>query len=690
MELLSSPSSAPDCLLISDSSFEPTSASASSKGAVVMESPYSSDPPDHEKWPCPESLPDLASVHEELGRLETLEQVVNQHIRDAEGQEGAHPSSGEASVGEEEPSLTQQYAWRDIAQRLKQQQAALESRAAHLSRRPISGACLANLSTEILAMIVKCFEYTPNYEDTGRQGVIAEFPEENRRAIQALRLTSRHLNLMATPLLMPVVTLSVDNASLTLARSLIYHPHMGAGVQAIRVGLENRPADLLDMYAFLGIKEAELVDCEEDLRTELSEVTMLLAQAYSDKDDETASKLEIAGNNMYEANSRAEMVCLAVAMLKDDQFETWKARLEGQPDPVQLDVDPANEDLLSRYKRLATLAHKEYCRIQREQNIYIQTRIFVETVALLARQGRQPLSLEFFENRRYKPGKDSSTTHTPYRNDKALFEFLLDAPVWGALFYPVRINVLHDLPVALRNTGRFLKGFQISCPPLLHQIPSIYSDNQPNNTWDEFNAASQELRFLNLEGRELKGVTVGDPAIAASGRRGICKYFSGLLSGHCFEQVSFDGCAYKDRHPRDIGTLFPMGQAFASIEWPHIKTVRILHVSMTQAEVEGFFRGLGTILEEIVMHDVQMRGGRWKPALGILREKVARRRQGAPGFHDAHLLGRDIHLLVESGDELVVRNFERSNRYTVMKLIERYVNDDGISENPLGNYGHLA
>lgn len=45
---------------------------------------------------------------------------------------------------------------------------------------------------------------------------------------------------------------------------------------------------------------------------------------------------------------------------------------------------------------------------------------------------------------------------------------------------------------------------------------------------------------------------------------------------------------------------------------------------------------------------------------------------------------------VESGDELVAQNFERSNRYTVMKLIERYVNDDGISENPLGNYGHLA
>ncbi|KAK7228030.1 hypothetical protein V2G26_000200 [Clonostachys chloroleuca] len=655
-----------------------------------MESPYSSDPPDHEKWPCPESLPDLASVREELSRLETLEQVVNQHVRDAEGQEGAHPPPGEVSLGEEEPSLTQQDAWRDVAQRLKQQQAALESRAAYLSRRPISDACLANLSTEILVMIVKCFEYTPNHEDTGGQGVIAEFPEENRRAIQALRLTSRHLNLLATPLLMPVVTLSVDNASLTLARSIINHPHMGAGVQAIRVGLENRPADPIDLHVFLELKEAELVGCAANLRTAIADITMLLCQAFSDTDDETAHKLQIVGNYMHEANIRGEMVCSAVAKLKEDQFETWKARMEGRPDPVQPDVDPANEDLLSRYKRLVMRARKEYCRIQREQNIYIQTRIFVETVALLARQGRQPLSLEFFENRRYKAGKDSSTTHNPYRNGKALFEFLLDAPGWGDLFYAVRINVLHDLPVALRDTGRLLKGFQISCPPLLHQIPSIYSDNQPDNTWDEFNAASQELRFFNLENRELKRLPVGDPAIAASGRRGIYKYFRGLLSGHCFEQVSFDGYAYRDHMPRDIGTLFPMGQAFANIEWPHIKTVRILHVSMTQPEVEGFVRGLGTNLEEIVLHDVEMRGGRWTPALGILREKVARRRQGAPGFHDAHLLGRDIHFFVESGDELVVQNFERSDRYTAMKLIERYVNDDGISENPLGNYGHLA
>lgn len=145
---------------------------------MEMESPFSSDPPNHEKWPCPESLPDLVSVREELGRLESLQQVVNQQVCDVEGQEGAHPSTGEASLGEEEPSPTQQDGWKDVAQRLKQQQAALESKVAYLSRRPISGACLANLSTEILVMIVKCFEYTPNYEDTGRQGVIAEFPEE--------------------------------------------------------------------------------------------------------------------------------------------------------------------------------------------------------------------------------------------------------------------------------------------------------------------------------------------------------------------------------------------------------------------------------------------------------------------------------------------------------------------------------
>jgi hypothetical protein len=90
---------------------------------------------------------------------------------------------------------------------------------------------------------------------------------------------------------MPVVTLSVDNASLTLARSLIYHPHMGAGVQAIRVGLENRPSDPVELHVFLELKEAELVGCGADLRTEISEVTLLLCQDYSDKEDETAHKL---------------------------------------------------------------------------------------------------------------------------------------------------------------------------------------------------------------------------------------------------------------------------------------------------------------------------------------------------------------------------------------------------------------
>ncbi|CAH0051326.1 unnamed protein product [Clonostachys solani] len=695
-----------------------------------MESPYSSDPPNYEKWPCPESLPDLASVYEELGRLETLEQAANRHLRDAEGQEGAHPHSGDASLRKDEPSLTQQDGWRDVAQRLKQQQAGLESRAAYLSSRPIN-ACL-NLSTEILLMIIKCFEYTPNSEDTGRQGIIAEFPEENLRTIQALRLTCRHLNLLASPFLLPVVKLSVNNMSLALANSLCFRPHMAAGVHAIRIGLGNRPADsVTNMYPFLELKEPDFESLAVDLRTEVGQATLLLGQAHQRGEVETIQRLEIATNNMYDANCRGEMIRSAMTKLKKELSDAWNGRrhwrlqrerrrrvdagldidsdvdpfmvLAAEEDfdsdvdppvptdvdpPVLTDVDPVNMDHLSRYRRLVTDAHKEYGRIQREQLELLQTGIFANTVARLASQGRHPISLEFFESRRYRPGNDPSTTRTPYRSVEALFDFLLAAPAWGNLADPVSLNVLLDLPIAIRNTGRILNGFQLSVPPMLHQIPSIYSDDQPNNAWHGLSAASQTFKFFNLEKKELKRIETGDETIAAAGLRGIRKYFTALLSGHCFEEVSFDGYAYKRQGLATFGRQLPIGQAFANIEWPQIKTVRIFHVSMTQAELEGFVRGLGSNLEEIILHDVEMTGESscWMRALDILKEKVARRPEGALGFHVPYIIGDDITMFVQSSDKLLVEHFERSKKYTAMKLIERYVNNDGISELPLRDH----
>ncbi|VUC26299.1 unnamed protein product [Clonostachys rosea] len=107
---------------------------------------------------------------------------------------------------------------------------------------------------------------------------------------------------------------------------------------------------------------------------------------------------------------------------------------------------------------------------------------------------------------------------------------------------------------------------------------------------------------------------------------------------------------------------------------------------MTQAELEGFVNGLGPNLEEIILHDFSMVGRTWVPALDILREKVAGRKKGTRGFHFAHLKGNDIRSFVESDDELLAQYFDQNNQSTAMRIIERYVNDNGITENPLRNY----
>ncbi|VUC26298.1 unnamed protein product [Clonostachys rosea] len=490
--------------------------------------------PDHQKWPSPESLLDLASVNEELGRLEILEQVVNQHQRDVEGRD--------------EPSLTyesiqRQDGWSDAAERLKQQRAGLEARAAYLSRRPTSVMCLMDLTPELLVMILKCFEYTPTSEDTGRQGIIAEFPEENRRAIQALRLTCRRLNLLASPFLLPVVKLFLDRESLQFATNIGSRPHLAAGVQAIRVGLENRPAEIgADLDSFLVLKQSELERHAFTLRSELSQATILGRSAHA----ESVNQLEIARNNLHQANTLKDMTRLAMEELRRDQWNVWGIGPQGPFPNVQTGiVDAVHEEQLNLHKRFVKDAHAEFGRISWEQEELLRSGVFVGAVATLASHGTQPLSLEFWERPLYTPGRDLRNTRTPYRSPADLFRFLVAAPAWGNLDHPVRIDIIVNLPLAISNTGRTVNGFQLSCPPMVHQVPSIYSDDQLNVVWDRLSAASQKLKYLNFK-KELKNSSPCDWSLVQSGWRGVCKYFGALFSGHCLEDVAFQGYAYQN------------------------------------------------------------------------------------------------------------------------------------------------
>lgn len=51
------------------------------------------------------------------------------------------------------------------------------------------------------------------------------------------------------------------------------------------------------------------------------------------------------------------------------------------------------------------------------------------------------------------------------------------------------------------------------------------------------------------------------------------------------------------------------------------------HISLSQDELEKFRSGLGYMVEDIHFHNINLRGGSWAGALGMLRERIQKKGQ---------------------------------------------------------------
>lgn len=68
--------------------------------------------------------------------------------------------------------------------------------------------------------------------------------------------------------------------------------------------------------------------------------------------------------------------------------------------------------------------------------------------------------------------------------------------------------------------------------------------------------------------------------------------------------------------------LFPK-----AINWPRIRKLNISHISLTQDELEKFCSGLGYMVEDIHLHNIDLRSGSWAGALDMLRERIRKKDQ---------------------------------------------------------------
>ncbi|CAH0004447.1 unnamed protein product [Clonostachys byssicola] len=321
---------------------------------------------------------------------------------------------------------------------------------------------IADLPLDVLRQIFAVFE--PSY---GKRNGKIDFPALNSffgsdeyRTIKNARLACWALNVASSPLLCPILHLSLDHASLERAKNLCSNPLILYGIQGVQICLAYRPSETangLQRYKDFRLKELQSI----------YDTNGRSAQGVEDN-------LEGSGAFDFSTLRRAWNVGSNSKHVLSDEEESYQELLE------------------KSYE-----AYKEHHEAQLR---LVSEKIFVSTVASLVSRLHHPLSLHLVSYP-YPPRAPGSPMPLASRSNFLQF---MDAPHdWDSIEKlangPSAFNLsklLVDLPIACHEAGAAPQHMKIDCFPLSgHSIGKAQSEDFD---WKGLGAAFQRIETFQF------------------------------------------------------------------------------------------------------------------------------------------------------------------------------------------------
>ncbi|KFY35238.1 hypothetical protein V494_06091 [Pseudogymnoascus sp. VKM F-4513 (FW-928)] len=426
------------------------------------------------------------------------------------------------------------------------------------------------------------------------------------KTIQSARLVCSLFNYLASPLLCPVVTVNLDQASLDRAGEISRTPLIAAGVREIDVELNYRPKELAD--DFVRYKNQRQKDLDGWIRS---------CEYYADT-------WHYGG---YDEND--ETVCKQPLRVYNKAMKTyWGMKSAWDNCILSPDVGAMDDDTF-RYRQVLWKGHEEYRRKHEEQFKLIADGSFVETLASVISRMGSCTSLRFGDEASSRSGP------SPYRNDPTLmstdpemlsglmatsFDWRAIERLDGAELFPAKI--LSELPIAIHKAGAVMPVIKLACFPTTNNYSMIRPGR--NLDWSDLRSASQKLTAVRFKGNSQP---IRLRSLLPEEQAPMDDYLSAILSGQNVEDVDLDFYTFKLNDGTGVlHGLHHIGAVFVTANWPRLKRLRMSHASFHQGELETFCRSLdGDRINRVSLYDVELLSGSWAGAIDILREKLALR-----------------------------------------------------------------
>lgn len=217
-----------------------------------------------------------------------------------------------------------------------------------------------------------------------------------------------------------------------------------------------------------------------------------------------------------------------------------------------------------------------------------------------------------------------------------LSSFLVSSFNWGEIEEMIKhgqpllpARILSELPITIHNLGGVLRHLNIGCIPMR----GSYSLIQPNieapsccSPWTQLREACRSLEVLEMDGPQHYHLSMRLEHISGTKSAYLEGFFVALISTSKLQILRLDFYALGLNNGRSLDREWcPLGSIFQSANWPQIRRLSVVGISMTEEQLHSFFKAIGYEVEHLHLGSLELQSGSWSKAIDLLGEKVGTR-----------------------------------------------------------------
>ncbi|CAG9991765.1 unnamed protein product [Clonostachys byssicola] len=653
-------------------------------------------------WAPPNSLTDLHSVYNELQQVDAWERNVLSTLNEDQVSEDDqdNPSRVTLYQGPSEGYSQSQDSHLVVLRRIDEQRRALRSRAMDLSRPHLRGIKITQLPQELLTWIFSLFQHSAlNQNRIGVEDIGRKFAKSDYETLKNLRLVCHLFDQIATPFLLPIIRVQLNQSSLERVQSISRNPRLKSGIRGIQLFIGCR----LKIHAS---SKFEFFTHQQRIARQLFDYNAFMYHRARQRSSDGLADVQGWGEERLLMLDRIRACVLAC----DRFLGTSPLPALGRLDIPHSEFPPRLKEQVdeSLIDECETILHRAYeynkAEYLRDWPVVSEKQLSDALAQLISLQNL-PISLSIVEIPPFEQYFDS---------------FLDTQKAFNCLTRPLRLSeigklkgkpigdeiaaytrVFWDLPIAIYQAGSLLRGFELKGPTVSERYsmicPEEMSCTPEKPVWNQLHVVCQDLQTLIIKDLTFnywlddETQPVGDNEeqsgqVPHAGLEcSIGKYVGSMLSGRRFEKVELDMSLRGSRPNTPQKERCPLGYVLSRASWPRARAISLKSVIMTQRKMELFCGSMNPDVEELNLSDILLSQGSWAPVLDLLRELLKQRcMEGKCRVRLIHLAGGEVGQLADDilSASVVDDMTPLEASTSVMESFSKYITGDEVGQNP--------